>query len=387
MANQLRTKMYLKVLISSICCLLLTTPVGRAQEENLGENTPQSEARLEYESVFSEWKTLLEQMRLTRVKAANAEKQELPDLQKEYDQQIEQGEAMIPRLRDAAIAAYLDAPNEDNQITRWLSTIASDFVQHDRFAEAKPALDALVEGETTDPTVYNNAGIVAFVLNDFDTAATLLEKAEAMGALTELSVGFKYEIDNYKEYWTREKKLREEAADAKGQDRLPQVKITTSQGEILVELFENEAPETVGNFIHLAERGFYDGRAFHRVIGNFMVQGGCPKGDGTGGPGYSIYCECVNNNHRKHFAGSLSMAHGGRDTGGSQFFMTLVPTPHLNGLHTVFGRIIEGFDVLAKIQRRDPTKPADLAKTPDKIESVEVLFKRDHEYKPNKTQN
>ena len=205
--------------------------------------------------------------------------------------------------------------------------------------------------------------------------------------MTELSYGFQAEVENYKKYWEREKKLREQEANAKGEDRLPRVKITTNRGDIIAELFENEAPETVGNFIHLVESGFYDGRVFHRVIGNFMVQGGCPKGDGTGGPGYSIYCECVNENHRNHFAGSLSMAHAGRDTGGSQFFMTQVPVPHLNGDHTVFGRIIEGFDVLAKIKRRNPQESADLAKTPDKIESVEVLFKRDHEYKPNKTKN
>lgn len=379
--------MYLKVLLRSICLLLIFSPFCAGQDESTSTDAPKSEARQQFEAIFSDWKSLLEQMRLTRVKAANAEKSELPGLQTEFDKQIEQGEAMIPRLRDAAIAAYRDAPNEDSQITRWLATIANDYVENDRFHEAKPALDALVEGETTDPTVYNNAGIVAFVNNDFEAAEKLLEKSESKGAMTELSYGFQSEIDNYKKYWEREKKLREEAANAEGQDRLPRVKITTNKGDMVAELFENEAPETVANFIHLVEKGFYDGRAFHRVIGNFMVQGGCPKGDGTGGPGYSIYCECVNDNHRQHFAGSLSMAHAGRDTGGSQFFITHVPVPYLNGEHTVFGRIIEGFDVLAKIKRRNPQEPADLAKTPDKIESIEVLFKRDHEYKPNKTQN
>ena len=127
------------------------------QEEVPTAEESQSEARQQFESVFSEWKTLLEEMRLTRIKAANAEKSELTGLQAQFDAQILKGEALIPRLRDAAIAAYRDAPNEDNQITRWLSTIANDYVQRDRFDDAKPALDALVEGETTDPTVYNNA--------------------------------------------------------------------------------------------------------------------------------------------------------------------------------------------------------------------------------------
>ena len=103
------------------------------------------------------------------------------------------------------------------------------------------------------------------------------------------------------------------------------------------------------------EKKFYDGLTFHRVIPGFMAQGGDPKGDGTGGPGYTIPDECYQENHRNHFRGSLSMANTGqRDTGGSQFFLTFVPTAHLDGKHTVFGRVIEGMDVLAKLQRCEP---------------------------------
>ncbi|MEO8498044.1 MAG: peptidylprolyl isomerase [Planctomycetota bacterium] len=165
---------------------------------------------------------------------------------------------------------------------------------------------------------------------------------------------------------------------------MPRVKITTSKGDMIVELFENEAPGAVGNFISLAEKGFYDGLTFHRVLEHFMAQGGCPNGTGNGGPGYNIYCESKGDNYRKHFRGTLSMAHAGPDTGGSQFFVTFVPTPHLNGLHTAFGRVIEGFDVLSKLQRIDPSakdKPQ-----PDRIEKIEVLRKREHEYVPNKVQ-
>ena len=357
-----------------------------AQEEPTAEPqpAPASAAREAFDEIFAEWKQLLSDMRVTQAQAANSEQSELAALQQKFDEYVAQGEALIPKLRDAAVAVYKEAPNEDKQISRWLATIGNNLVERDQFHEAQPALDALVEGESTDPTIYNSAAIVAFVHNQYDKAKVLLDKAAANGALTELSTAFTYELENYREFWKREKQLREEAAQAEGQDQLPRVKLTTTQGDIVLELFENEAPETVGNFVYLVEKGFYDGLAFHRVIGNFMVQGGCPKGDGTGDPGYSIYCECVNPDHRKHFAGSLSMAHSGRDTGGSQFFLTLVPTPHLNGKHTVFGRVTEGFDVLAKIQRRDTNIPADLAKTPDKILSAEVLFKRDHEYQPNK---
>ena len=116
---------------------------------------------------------------------------------------------------------------------------------------------------------------------------------------------------------------------------MPQAIMETSKGAIHLELFDKDAPGTVKNFVTLAKKGFYDGKNFHRVIKNFMIQGGCPNGTGTGGPGYNIKCEI---NSQKHTPGTLSMAHAGKDTGGSQFFITHVATPHLDGVHTVFGR-------------------------------------------------
>ncbi|MDL2211581.1 peptidylprolyl isomerase [Erysipelotrichaceae bacterium OttesenSCG-928-M19] len=121
-------------------------------------------------------------------------------------------------------------------------------------------------------------------------------------------------------------------------------KIAMENGDIIeLELFENEAPKTVENFVKLIEAGFYDGLTFHRVIPGFVSQGGCPKGNGTGGPGYTIPCETINNPHQ-HLAGSLSMAHAGKDTGGSQFFIVHEPQPHLDGVHTVFGQTISGLE-------------------------------------------
>ena len=101
----------------------------------------------------------------------------------------------------------------------------------------------------------------------------------------------------------------------------------------------------VANFISLVERGFYKDLTFHRVVAEFVAQGGDPAGDGTGGPGYHIACECYKPNHRQHFRGSLSMAHAGRNTGGSQFFLAIAPLPQLDGKHTVFGRVVAGRDV------------------------------------------
>ncbi|MFL5507819.1 MAG: peptidylprolyl isomerase [Gemmatimonadales bacterium] len=136
----------------------------------------------------------------------------------------------------------------------------------------------------------------------------------------------------------------------------------TTKGTIVVDLFDEEAPETVKNFEKLANAEFYDGTRFHRVIPNFMIQGGDPyskdptdRRAGTGGPGYKIKCETERNTHR-HVAGTLSMAHAGKDTGGSQFFICHSPQPHLDKVHTVFGQVKTGMDVVNAIKQGDEVK-------------------------------
>ncbi len=143
--------------------------------------------------------------------------------------------------------------------------------------------------------------------------------------------------------------------------------IETDKGEMVIELFEDDAPGAVANFVGLAsgtkewtdprtgqkvKRPFYDGLTFHRVIDDFMIQGGCPLGTGTGGPGYKIKCE-TEGKRQKHVRGTLSMAHAGRDTGGSQFFICHSPQPHLDRKHTVFGQVVSGIEVVDKIRKGD----------------------------------
>lgn len=137
-----------------------------------------------------------------------------------------------------------------------------------------------------------------------------------------------------------------------------QLKIKLANGgEVQLELYDQDAPNTVANFEKLANEGFYDGLTFHRVIPGFVAQGGCPNGSGTGGPGYTIDCEI---NPNKHERGTLAMAHAGRNTGGSQFYICYQPQPHLNGGHTVFGKVTKGMEFV------------DALKNGDKMEKVEV---------------
>ncbi|WP_054957169.1 peptidylprolyl isomerase [Paenibacillus dakarensis] len=126
-------------------------------------------------------------------------------------------------------------------------------------------------------------------------------------------------------------------------------------GIVEIEFLTEEAPNTVANFEKLANSGFYNGLSFHRVIPGFVAQGGCPVGNGTGGPGYTIKCETATNT-TKHERGVLSMAHAGKDTGGSQFFIVYEPQPHLNGVHTVFGKVTKGMELVDNVRPGDKMK-------------------------------
>jgi cyclophilin family peptidyl-prolyl cis-trans isomerase len=132
--------------------------------------------------------------------------------------------------------------------------------------------------------------------------------------------------------------------------------LTTDKGDIVIHLFADKVPTTVNNFVFLAREGFYDDTIFHRVIPNFMAQGGDPTGTGRGGPGYRFKDE-FHKDLRHNKPGILSMANAGPNTNGSQFFITHVPTPHLDNHHTVFGEVIEGMDVVLAIPPRDPARP------------------------------
>ena len=155
------------------------------------------------------------------------------------------------------------------------------------------------------------------------------------------------------------------------------VRMTTSAGEIDIELYTDDCPETTGNFLKLVDDGFYDGLHFHRVIKDFMIQGGCPHSSdpnngraGTGGPGWKIPCESSALQMKHDKPGVFSMANAGPNTGGSQFFLTTVPTPWLDGNHAVFGEVSKGMDVVRAIEST-PTLPGDRPQSPQKIIKVE----------------
>lgn len=333
-----------------------------------------------FKATQAKWAAIDKQLtELGRTYAQETDSAKRAELKTQYTKLVADSEQLLPELEATGAAAFAAEPNKNPELTRTLIGLVAYHVRKDENEAALALAKTLIDGKVEEPVLYSFAGTAAFRNDDYELAEKYLNVAKTAGKLDRDGSECLAELPNQKKLWAAELAIREKEVKA---DDLPRVKLETSKGPIVIELFENEAPGAVGNFISLVDKKFYDGLSFHRVIPNFMAQGGDPSGDGSGGPGYNIYCETDKPDARMHFRGTLSMAHAGKDTGGSQFFLTFRPTTHLNNRHTAFGRVVEGMDVLAKLQRRDPRAPQ--PPQPDKIVKAEILRKRDHAYAPNK---
>jgi cyclophilin family peptidyl-prolyl cis-trans isomerase len=339
-----------------------------------------TKAAAEFDAVSGEMKKLVGELAVLQAKyhQPGADK---PALEARFEETRQRAQAGAERLEEAAF--QLVAANPKHAGAREIcGAVIATSLQSDDPQRALVAATRLEQAGAADDSTLLMAASAAIVASDVEAAKTFLAKATAAGApkarTAELAEAIEREGPKIEAEQARRK------ADAAADD-LPRVKISTTAGDLVVELFENDAPNTVANFICLVEQGFYNGTPFHRVIGGFMAQGGDPTGSGRGGPGYAIPCEVGEPGARKHFLGTLSMAHAGPDTGGSQFFLTFRPTDHLDGKHTVFGRVIDGFDVLPRLIRtQDPEGRPVPGVNPDKITKAEVLRKRNHPYEPQK---
>jgi cyclophilin family peptidyl-prolyl cis-trans isomerase len=377
-----------------LALLLVPTAIALCADEKTAAPAAKVTPELQdFDKVYGEWKSLLEAAGNAQIKWAKASLTDRPTLQVDVDKRFEDAAVFSAKLQAAAEKAYL-ADDKNQKMANLLFIMALAHLRNDNYEEALRLADLLIEHKIEAPDLLSQAHRIAasaaFTTMKLDDAKKHIEAVAAGKEIAEESLfNLLGAIEFYKPLWEQEQKLR--AAEEKAEEPLPRVKLHTSQGDIVVELFENEAPNTVANFISLVEKGFYDGTQFHRVLPGFVAQGGDPLSKdpvkyggqiGQGGPTYTIECECVKPEHRKHFRGSLSMAHSGRNTGGSQFFLTFAPTVGLDGNHTVFGRIVEGMDILAKIHRVDPEQGGSL--NLDTIIKAEVVRKRNHPYEPKK---
>jgi cyclophilin family peptidyl-prolyl cis-trans isomerase len=357
---------------------LFGADLGRAADTAAAAKPDPAAAKAAFEATAGEWKTLVGELHVLQAMYQQP-KADKSAVEAKFDETMAKAQAVRQRLEGAALALIAVDP-EHQRSRQVLGESLAEAMEQDDPARAVDLAGAMAAAGAADGNVLALAATASLLLSRIDDAEEWVTRASKAGLPAASTADLQKAIARDRPKVEAEMAKRKAEAQA---DDLPRVKISTSSGDLVVELFENEAPNTVANFLTLVEKGFYDGTPFHRVIGGFMAQGGDPTGSGSGGPGHAIACECSAPGARKHFLGTLSMAHAGKDTGGSQFFLTFRPTEHLDGKHTVFGRVIEGFDVLPRLTRTqdEQGRPVPGVK-PDRIVKAEVVRKRNHPYDP-----
>lgn len=363
-----------------------------AKPETPAPSAEAVKAREAFDVILKQWQEVTAKIPATQQKRQAATGAERTALDKQVADLYREADGLIEKLAESGLAVYQADPEAYPDVNNTLVVIAQFQLNGgpngdggDQYEKALKLISGLIDAGAGAkyPQLYFWGGLAAYNTNDFELAKTYFAESSKAGgevgqlapSLVQAALQAQGKLTTMQKAWEKESAIRE--AEAKADDN-PRVKLTTTKGDVVVELFENEAPQAVANFLTLVKDGFYDGLTFHRVIPGFMAQGGDPDGNGSGGPGYSIKCECYKPDYRHHFRGSLSMAHAGRDTGGSQFFLTFVPTSSLDGKHTVFGRVVEGMENASAIKRGEPVR------SPDKIVKAEVLRDRGHAYKFDK---
>ena len=379
---------------------LFTT--ANAQDAAAKQETSLSLQDASLEEVLEQYNQATEKLRssLKKVQAANTRfrnnsSDESETHRKAWEEAVASGKSNIESLRVTAMELFRRQEKPSDDVLELAVRNCLDDVQAERYSVG---LEVLKRANSIKPTVTSQAIMASVQLldNEFEAAKKFFdEHPEEREAMTDTEGRLYASIDELISQFKREKQLREaEAQD----DDLPRVELTTTSGMIVLELFENEAPETVANFVHLVEQGYYDGVIFHNVRAEFVAQAGSfgvfqidgaqrllPKG-----VQYTIYDENKKPKARKHFRGSLSMANqNSPNTASSQFFLSLTPQPLLNDNHTVFGRVVEGLPVMADLTvnfkqgEKGKDEPIEDA-IPSMILSAKVIRKRDHDYQPIK---
>ncbi len=355
------------------------------------DSAPVRKERQDFNRLLDEWKPILQQMVDLRTEFRDVETtdERRQECRREFNKLREEAQSLHRQLMDQAIVCLLKYPRENTDLDSFIINVLREYRRLDLYEEAFAVCKKLLSSsEFASDEIIEAAAYSSLYSNDFDAAAKYGPKL--MQLQWRRKSEFEYNESPFKnlEYWQtewrREQELRQRD-DLNGD--LPRVILTTTRGEVEIELFEHEAPNTVANFIFLVEKGFYTNLDFHRVIHGQMAQGGGSELirtetelDGTlkkrhnrdDGPGYFIPDE-IGPNSRKHFRGTVSMANAGPNTNGSQFFICYRPNRDYDGKHTVFGRVIRGMDVVSFFLERQPYDPN------EEIEDEMELAKRVHE--------
>ncbi|MBQ9456061.1 MAG: peptidylprolyl isomerase [Thermoguttaceae bacterium] len=312
------------------------------------------------------------------IKTTEEEKEEIGEKLEKISKVVSK---IHPKLFDLAEKAWLEEPSrEDGEFLNFIIQVLETRMTVGEYERANAIMQGLISLKIPDilPDLYDAAGEIAFMLNDFEQAARYLELAEQNKVLSERCAGFKKDLSYYRTSWAKESVFRQQDSEKKD---LPRVTLETTKGKIVLELYEDQTPNTVANFVYLVEKGFYDGMFFEEVIPGVGAFAGRSLENPDGGPGWSIRDEFDATNSRNHYRGTISMMRGEPNSAGSIFFISFSPIKDLDGKYVVFGRVVEGMDVLTKLQIMDPANPDPMAE-PDQIEKASAVTKRDHKYRP-----
>ncbi len=365
-------------------------PKTETQTPSQDENLPTlKEAKKAYREAIEQWRISFKDVHKALREFHSCEREEADKWREAWHKAVNEGN----RRRDivgekALMLARVGRGTTDGVEAQVISgKMISYDAKEGRYGRANKMCEEFLDIDPKNYTVIAQLAIICMKTNRFKRAQELIDQLHAQ-KITAFDGKFR-QLKQLTSAWKKELEIREAEKD----DNLPVVRLTTSQGSMDFQLFENQAPNTVANFIHLIKIGFYNGKTFHRAVAGFMAQGGCPNGNGTGDAGYMIKDEHHRDDFRKHFRGVLSMAKTTQpNSGGSQFFITFSPQPRLDGKHTVFGRIIKGEEVLDRLKLthklvtnkgETKEKPIEGVK-PDKIIKAEILSAPDKEYVPEK---
>lgn len=294
------------------------------------------------------------------------------------------------QVRDAAFALFFSVDQPDNELVQLISGLNQKLISQGQLTTCYDATRKLLDLKPGDAELTEMMGRISIMTNDFDSALRFYKVQKPATESFGVPEGMLYNsVESLNSKFQRELELRE--VDARGEE-LPHAIVKTNKGTIVIELFENQAPETVGNFVNLVEKGFYDNVIFHRVLKNIFADTGKMTQNRAQTVDYTIYDESKRTDARHHFRGSVTMIlnFDKENSGAAEFRIMLVPGPHLDGKNTVFGRVISGLQILDSLQEtftineEEGTEEFVPDITPDTIESITLKRLRKHEYEPHR---
>lgn len=373
-----------------IAATVLTT-VSTGQE--LENNSPQrvQEMRAEFDAAILELKEAIKAIKKTGHEFYENKSTVAHEYRSKWKAEAVVAQDAYKRVREASFALFFETDNPGNQVNEIVSMMNQDLIAQGQLAKCYLTTKKLLKIYPDNKDLYNLMGRVSILNNDFTFAQqyyeTDKEQAEQLGVPEGALYG--NSMDKLVTGYKRELALRD--SDAKG-DPLPKAIIKTNRGEIVIELFENQAPETVGNFVSLVQTGIYDGMIFHHVLRNLIADTGLMTMSRPQPVGYTIYDEHQRPDSRHHFRGSVAMVAKNNEpnSAAAEFRIMLVPGPNLDGKSTVFGRVISDMSILDNIQEtfqvNEEEDKEEFIKdaVPDVIESITITNLRDHEYEPNR---